>query len=583
MSKSPVTDYERWSTDEHLSARWAERADYAARFVPPGLTVMDIGCGGMQFRHSSRARLYIPVDVVARDEHTRVIDLNASPLPEEWVDEVELVSFLGVLEYLTDAAGVLATIARRGVAVLCTYKSLELAPNANRRASGWVNDYTSAQFHEMVEAAGFTISHRTLYKNNQHVYLLLPRHEVEAKQWWRESEEKKAAKRAATREARRLSTVQQKPVLMVAGFYGRGNSGDEALFHAIYEAFCDEYDIYVAVDEHGAFRGFWDWYPYNKCRVIHQTDLHAFSARRTIAGFMIGGGGLALGYAGNLVVSARMRRIPTFIAGVDLPELVQPTTDPEELSKPMAARIARRLDVDFLRTYLGSFEHIMVRTERSMRVASEIDLPVFLGGDWALRLIADTSPDETPNPKRAIIVLREFALEIIPFTYIQKIERLVSGLKEQGWEPVLLPFCPEDVRNAKNLGLDKLAPTWEHWWNPRRMKQVMNESGLVISVGRLHAVIFAAPALDVPVVSLAPPLKLPSGKKSISKIDSLCADWEIEQFFDVEELLKAAAEGRLRPASREKVTAAAQRLDESIAIIREIMSRRLEEKGLLHG
>lgn len=580
MSKSPVTDYSRWSTDEHLSAKWAERADFAARFVPPGLAVMDVGCGAMQFQHSSKAKLYIPVDIVQRDARTRVIDLNAVPLPDAWIDEVELVSFLGVLEYLTDAQEVLATIARRGVAVLCTYKSLELAPNANRRASGWVNDYSSSEFRAMVEAAGFTVSRRTLYKNNQHVYLLLPRHEVEDKQWWQESEKKRAAKRAVTREARRQGLVEQRSVLMVAGFYGRGNSGDEALFHAIYEAFCDDYDIYVAVDEHGAFRGFWDWYPYTKCRVIHQTDLHAFSAKRNIAGFMIGGGGLAIGYAGNLVVSARMRRIPTFIAGVDLPELAPPTTDPEELTKPMLARIARRLDVDFLRTYLGSFDHLMVRTERSLRVASEIELPVFLGGDWALRLIADTSPDETPNPKRAIIVLREFALEIIPFTYVQKIERLVSGLKDLGWEPVLLPFCPEDVRNAKELGLDKLAPTWEHWWNPRRMKQIMAQSGLVISVGRLHAVIFAAPSFDVPVCSLAPPLKLPSGKKSISKIDSLCADWEIDQFFDVEELLTAAAEGRLRPASREKVTAAAQRLDESIAQMKAIMSQRLEEKGL---
>lgn len=581
MPKSPTTDYDRWSTDAHLSGKWAERADFAARFVPPGLAVMDVGCGAMQFEHSAKARLYIPVDVVARDERTRVIDLNAVPLPEPWIDEVELVSFLGVLEYLVDPQAVLAAIARRGVAVLCTYKSLELAPNANRRASGWVNDYSSSEFRAMAEAAGFTVSRRVLYKANQHVYLLLPEHEVEAKQWWRESAGKKAAKRAAKREARKLGLVEQRPVIMVAGFYGRGNSGDEALFHAVYEAFCDDYDIYVAVDEHGAFRGFWDWYPYTRCRVVHQTDLHAFSAKRTIAAFMIGGGGLALGYAGNFVISARLRRIPTFVAGVDLPELVQYSGDPDEPTKPMAAHVARRLDVDYIRSYLTAFQHIMVRTERSLRVADEIGVPAMLGGDWALRLLADNSPDDPANPKRAVIVVREFALEIIPYTYVQKIERLIAGLRDQGWEPVLLPFCPEDVRNAGQLGLDKLAPSWEHWWNPRRMKQIIAESGLVISVGRLHALIFAAPSATVPVVSLVPPLKLPSGKKSISKIDSLCADWEIEQFFEVEDLLAAAAEGRLRPANPDKVGAATRRLDESIAIMKDIMQRNLVEKGLL--
>lgn len=581
MTKSPVTDYARWSTDEHLSPKWAERADFVARFVPQGLTVMDIGCGGMQFEHSSKAKTYIPVDVVPRDERTRVIDLNAAELPDEWIDEVELVSFLGVLEYLLEPHEVLSKIARRGVAVVCTYKSLELAPNANRRASGWVNDFSSSEFRAMVERAGFHVARRVLYKNNQHVYLLLPQVEIDDKAWWKETEEKKAAKRAIKREARRHGQIDHKPVLLVAGFYGRGNCGDEALFHCIYEAFCDDYDIYVAVDEHGAFRGFWDWYPYNKCKVIHQTDLHAFSARRTIAGFMIGGGGLAIGYAGNFVVSARMRRVPNFVAGVDLPELVQqPVVDPDDLTKVQASRQARRLDHEFLRDYLGAFDHLMVRTERSLRVASEVGVEAFLGGDWALRLIADNSPDEVPDPKRAVIVLREFALEIIPYTYVQKIEHLVSGLREQGWNPVLLPFCPEDVRSAKELGLDKLAPTLEHWWNPRRMKQIMAESGLVISVGRLHAVIFAAPHFDVPVCSLVPPLKLPSGKKSISKIDSLCADWDIDQFADVEDLLKAAADGRLRPASREKVTAAIERLDESIRTMKQIMQDRYEEKGL---
>lgn len=582
MSKSPVTDYARWSTDDHLSPRWAERADFVARFVPPGLAVMDVGCGGMQFEHSSKAKLYIPVDVVARDGRTRVIDLNASALPDEWIDEVELISFLGVLEYLLEPEAVLSAIAKRGVPVICTYKSLELAPNANRRASGWVNDLSSSEFRTMAERSGFTVSRRVLYKNNQHVYLLLPIHEVEDKIWWKESEEKKAAKRAVKREARRHGQTDQRPVLLVAGFYGRGNCGDEALFHCIYEAFCDEFDIYVAVDEHGAFRGFWDWYPYNKCRVIHQTDLHAFSAKRTIAGFMIGGGGLAVGYAGNFVVSARMRRVPNFVAGVDLPELVQQAQvpDPASLTAPMAARMARRLDLDFMRDYLGAFDHLMVRTERSMRVAGEIGIPAVLGGDWALRLETDNSPDEVPDPKRAVIVLREFALEIIPYTYVQKVEELITGLREQGWNPILLPFCPEDVRSARELGLDKLAPTSEHWWNPRRMKQIMAESGLVISVGRLHAVIFAAPHLDIPVCSLVPPLKLPSGKKSISKIDSLCADWEIDQFHTVEELLAAAAEGTLRPASREKVTAARSRLDESIETMKRIMHERFEEKML---
>ncbi|WP_398464751.1 hypothetical protein, partial [Tardiphaga sp.] len=67
--------------------------------------------------------------------------------------------------------------------------------------------------------------------------------------------------------------------LVVVGFYGRGNSGDEAILQCIFEAFQDLFEIRIAVDGHGAYGGFWDWYPYTQSQVIHQTNVSHFLPR----------------------------------------------------------------------------------------------------------------------------------------------------------------------------------------------------------------------------------------------------------------------------------------------------------------
>ena len=40
------------------------------------------------------ASCYVPVDVVARDPRTRVLDLNASNLPRAWLEDIDLALFL---------------------------------------------------------------------------------------------------------------------------------------------------------------------------------------------------------------------------------------------------------------------------------------------------------------------------------------------------------------------------------------------------------------------------------------------------------------------------------------------------------
>ncbi|PWR21251.1 polysaccharide pyruvyl transferase family protein [Zavarzinia aquatilis] len=359
-----------------------------------------------------------------------------------------------------------------------------------------------------------------------------------------------------------------RPAIVVAGFYGRGNCGDEALFQCIYETFAADFDVIVAVDGFGAVEGYQSWYPYNKCEIRHQCDLGLFEEGRRIVGMMIGGGGLAVGFAANLVFEARARGIPTFITGVDLPGLVMPGCDPPDRA---VARGRHAIDTAQMKAYLSGFDRVMVRTRHGLDICRQLGVEADFGADWAIRLKQDEAEDISASDRRALIVLREFPLHLVPYSYVREIERLIEGLRHQGWEPAFLPFCPEDGRNTVELDLAPVAPTLEHWWNPRRVKQLIGASGLVIGVGRLHPLIFAA-SLGVPALSLVPPLPLPSGRKSITKIDAVCADWGLKQVATVDALLAETAM-TLKGVSLRKRAAAHERLDRSIETLRGIIDR----------
>ena len=141
---SPSTDLDRWANAERLASDWDRRCDFVARFVRPGLRIIDIGCGRMAVERLFAPSAYVPVDVVARDARTKVIDLNVQPLPTAWVNGMQLATMLGVFEYLTNPRSVMAGLASQGIPLLASYNCTELAPDAPRADLGWVNAYDIA-------------------------------------------------------------------------------------------------------------------------------------------------------------------------------------------------------------------------------------------------------------------------------------------------------------------------------------------------------------------------------------------------------------------------------------------------------
>lgn len=154
------TDVARWSDPKQLEPAWEARAITAAAFIKAGTRVLDIGCGAMALeRHLPFGATYQPCDIVARDNRTIVADLNANGVPLDAVAKADLVTMLGVWEYIYKPDALFAAFAGTGKPILCSYCDAALTPDLDRRRTlGWVNDFTLPQFLEIARKQGYQAS-----------------------------------------------------------------------------------------------------------------------------------------------------------------------------------------------------------------------------------------------------------------------------------------------------------------------------------------------------------------------------------------------------------------------------------------
>lgn len=336
-----------------------------------------------------------------------------------------------------------------------------------------------------------------------------------------------------------------KPLLGILGFLARGNSGDEAILQCIYETFAASFDIVLVVDETEARQGYWDWYPYNECQRVHIGDIHFFEKR--LAGLLVGGGGLGLGYGAAQVLVAKGAGTPVVLAGVDHPH-------EQHASLAFAAATS---------AYLRLFDFVAMRSAKAVAYAALGGTPVFHGADWALKLAADESVDVKPNQDGALIVLREFAEQLVDTEHCrEQMMALLDGLKSAGYVPSFLAFCPQDESFLERLGLKETAPVLTDWWNPRRQKQAILNAGLLISVGRLHPMIYAA-GCGTPNFQLQPPLTKRPIDFSFGKMRDMAEELGVPYYADVPGALDALSTVAATAVSnRALVQAARGRLDQ---------------------
>jgi len=162
--KAGNSDVKRWSDSTNLSATWDERTKLMAGYIKPGDRVIDFGAGKMALKNFlPPGCTYFPTDIVPREDGVVVADLNKLPLPNLGMHDIAV--FSGVLEYIHDVRAVVEAIRPIISRVAVSYSILENKPQIlRRRANGFANDYTEAQFKELFLGAGFELVSRGLWR-----------------------------------------------------------------------------------------------------------------------------------------------------------------------------------------------------------------------------------------------------------------------------------------------------------------------------------------------------------------------------------------------------------------------------------
>lgn len=155
MIREGRSDSERWAKIESLATQWDSRAAMAARYIPAGQRVLDIGAGAMALRSQLAAGCsYFPADIVSRGPECQVVDLNKGQFP---AGQYDWVTFLGVLEYVHEPVAVLTRARTAAPSAIFTYCTMNHGEVQTRRGMGWVNDYTRSEFEALLAAAEWMV------------------------------------------------------------------------------------------------------------------------------------------------------------------------------------------------------------------------------------------------------------------------------------------------------------------------------------------------------------------------------------------------------------------------------------------
>jgi len=167
------TDLDRWSQRGSFMPRWALRASMAADFIPAYSKILDIGAGAMDLeRVLPEGCEYQPCDLVRRDERTLVCDLNRGEFPQGV--QVDIVTMLGVLEYIKDPLDLLLKVRQLNTPLVCSYSIIEKSPDLDRASQGWINNLDFSALDALMEAAGFRLESRQDVDPLQDIFKWVP-------------------------------------------------------------------------------------------------------------------------------------------------------------------------------------------------------------------------------------------------------------------------------------------------------------------------------------------------------------------------------------------------------------------------
>jgi hypothetical protein len=475
----------RWLELEN-NPDWNGRVDIVLKWLKNSSGVLDVGCGTQYIKTVIGDIPYMGLDIVEREMNSQIINLNEGAIPSELMEKYKTITFIGVLEYLKEPISHLEKAAKYCECLIFTYTPIEFeSDEAIRKGNDWVSTLSLEDLDKFVLNCGLSL---VFFKQHcgQLIYVL-------------------STKAYDIRLANPVNLVSKKSVVL-SGFFGRGNLGDEAILQNIYESLSKEFNIIVSVDQYGAYDGFWDWYPYSQLEIIHQNNLERLTDK-DIVGLHVGGGGLPIGFNGGQVAICNVFDKKVLSTGVDNPII----------------QIDSVCNYNNLCEQIQRFDLFSVRTQNCFDAISGTSNNVSLGADWAIGLNIEESSDAGFNG--IYVVIRELPIDYLSANVLKKYSQFIKFLTSM-YEVRFLPFCPEDERFLEYLPNVCLHELERQWWNPRKMKEKIYKSQGLVSLGRLHPIIISS-ELGTPVCGVD--LNDIVGS-SVGKIKNNCAELGVDYF-----------------------------------------------------
>jgi methyltransferase family protein len=172
------TDRARWTDAASLDPEWDRRAEFVSRMIRPGTKVLDLGCGRMSLRQFlPNGCSYVGCDFIARDAETIVCNLNIGEFPDSAAAVANVITMLGLLEYILDVPKLLRRVAGYGKEVIFSYHptgSFRRRIRARRRV-GWVSDLSWRRVDDIIVNIGYRLVEVRYCTPEQPVYHIAPR------------------------------------------------------------------------------------------------------------------------------------------------------------------------------------------------------------------------------------------------------------------------------------------------------------------------------------------------------------------------------------------------------------------------
>ncbi|HEY1662534.1 MAG TPA: methyltransferase domain-containing protein [Verrucomicrobiae bacterium] len=138
---------------------WDERNQIIAGFIPPGSSVLDVGCGAQTLKQYLKPGCrYQPCDVVKSSPDVIFCDFNAGIYPNVG-EPFDYIVCSGVFEYIRKPEEFLRRIPLLGHFTIMSYNPLppggsKLARLAN--GWGWLNHFTNKELEDLFEGMGLS-------------------------------------------------------------------------------------------------------------------------------------------------------------------------------------------------------------------------------------------------------------------------------------------------------------------------------------------------------------------------------------------------------------------------------------------